>query len=85
MSASKGAGARSIGRPQVAPDEARSRGSTPANDTASIASVGPGPMVAASRPAIAGPMMKPSEKMTSKYEFARPIWLRPTSAGTDAV
>ena len=55
------------------------------NDTASIASVGPGPMDAASRPAIAGPMMKPSEKMTSKYEFARPIWLRPTSAGTDAV
>ena len=34
---------------------------------------------------MAGPMMKPSEKIASKYEFARPIWLRPTSAGTDAV
>ena len=72
MSVTRVAGGRSIGA-------RRSRRTSPmanadsANDTASMASVGPGPMEAASKPATAGPMMKPIEKMTSKYEFARPI------------
>jgi hypothetical protein len=56
-----------------------------ANEAASKAIVGPGPMTVARRPAMAGPRMKPPLKTASVIELARPIWDRPTSPGTAAV
>ena len=55
------------------------------NVRASIAIVAPGPIVAASRPAIAGPMIQPTLNTASKIALARATCDRPTSPGTDAV
>ena len=53
--------------------------------TASIAIVGPGPIVADRKPARAGPTIQPTVKKASKMAFARAISPRPTRPGTAAV
>ena len=53
--------------------------------SASIAIVAPGPIVAARRPASAGPMIQPTLNTASKIALARATCDRPTSPGTDAV
>ena len=84
ISVSSGSRGRSIGARRSRRTNSRPRPDS-MNDTASMARVGPGPIVDVRTPAMAGPRMNPTEYSASKYEFARPTCVRPTSAGTEAV